>query len=209
MRGIVGVFFLLFILIRPGPGEPIDSFQIPERPVPHRYVNDFAQVLNADQNANLENELRVYSDKYHQQIAVVTMENAGAGDLQPYTEEMIRKWRIGFDYDEKGVLILVNMNTKKVYIGVGDGLEQQLTPTGNLDMIKRDVIPAFTKSDYYGGLRQCINGIEIMLIPLHELKAYSETRRSGRIYFILAGFVLVLSVIGYIIFFPHKKSPAA
>ncbi|HVB02989.1 MAG TPA: TPM domain-containing protein [Chitinophagaceae bacterium] len=185
-----------------------DTLHIPDRPVPHRYVNDMAHVLNQDQRNSLEISLRTYARENHQVIAVTIMDSTGQNDLGDYSRAMIKKWQIGYSDDEKGVLILVDMHTKKVFIGVGDGLQSQLDPTVNLNMVKKDVIPAFGKSDYYTGLRKAINGIEISLIPASVIKNYVDNRKSATKYFLIAGLVLVLAIAGYFIFFPRGQTPA-
>lgn len=206
MRAFIG--FILFAVLLPAfsVAAVSDTLNIPDRPSPRKYVNDFTNTLNRDQRGNLENSLRNYSEENHQEIVIAIVDSTGQEDLSEYAYELIKKWKIGYNDDEKGIVILVDMHFKKVAIGIGDGLEHQLSPSTGLNLVKKFVVPAFAKSDYYGGLTRCAQGIEVMLIPVSVLKSYTDNYHKGRNYFIIAALILVVTLLGYFILFGRTKS---
>ena len=112
-------FLLAWILLGAAvwvAAEPIASLQ------PTNYVNDFAGVLDAATQAQLNDLCQQVDQKAHAQIAVVTVKSLDGQDAVSYAVALYQKWGIGAKGKDRGVLILLATNDHKYWTTVGYGL---------------------------------------------------------------------------------------
>src|SRR5690242_17831216 len=120
---------------------------VPNRPLPEHLVNDFAQVLLPEQQQRLEEKLQEYLRSAKIELVVAVMEATGQEDLRDYSDAMMKKWKIGAGVNGRGLLLLVDMQSKKVFVGIGEGLKQQLIEETCMRIIRHDIVPAFQKHE--------------------------------------------------------------
>jgi uncharacterized protein len=105
----------------------ISVAQIPDRPVPPRLVNDFANVLSQIESAQLEDTLVQFARTTSTQIVVVTIPDLEGNDPGDYAFRLGEKWGVGQKDKDNGIVILVKPkqgNSKgQVFIATGYGLE--------------------------------------------------------------------------------------
>ncbi len=169
------LFFLtliLFLITKP-------AFTI-SYPSPQGYVNDFANILKAEERTGLENLLLAIEKKTTVEIVVVTIPELGGETLEEYTHGLFNRWGIGKKGKDNGVLILVVFRERKIRIEVGYGLEP-LLPDGKCGEIIRTVLtPAFQKGEFGSGLYQAAEIIssviqgEVSTIPPQRKVSRSE-----------------------------------
>jgi uncharacterized protein len=146
--GAVPIALLTWILLGTGvsvSAEPIASLQ------PHNYVNDFAGVLDASTQAQLNALCQQVDEKAHAQIALVTVKSTDGEDVFSYAVDLYQKWGIGKKGSDRGVLILVATQDRKFGASVGYGLEPIL-PDGKVGGFRREASPYLTRGDYDTGL---------------------------------------------------------
>ena len=86
---------------------PLLAQVIPERPVPPRLVNDFANILSADEVNRLENKLVVFNDSTSTQIAIIIVKSLNGYDKNDLAQRIGEKWGVGRKGKNNGVVILV------------------------------------------------------------------------------------------------------
>jgi len=121
--------------------EPIDSLH------PSNYVNDFAGVLDASTQAQLNDLCLQIDQKAHAQIAVVTVKTLDGQDPVSYAVALYQKWGIGAKGKDRGVLILLATDDHKYWTSVGYGLEAIL-PDGKVGGFGREAVPLLKNGDY-------------------------------------------------------------
>jgi uncharacterized protein len=144
--------FLVAVILR---GQP----SVPDRPNPPRLVNDFAGLLSADENRQLERELVSYNDSSSNQMAVVTLKSLGDYAIEDYALEMGRKWGVGRKAKNNGVLIIVSVDPRKINISPGYGLEGALPDLLCKRIITNEITPSFKQGQYYLGLSNGVKSI--------------------------------------------------
>lgn len=117
-------------------------------------MHDFAEILDANQEASLNNFLIGYADTTSTQIVIVTMANIGGDDPNLYAAELGEKWGVGSKGADNGLILLVAIEERKVAIQNGYGLEPYLTDAKSRLIIENYIIPAFKQDDYYEGIQQ-------------------------------------------------------
>ncbi len=136
------VFFTFFLL--EGHVLAADT-QIPT-PVGDVYVQDFADVLSADEENQLKSIGRNLEDQTTAQVAVLTVNTIGDKTIADYANEAFRQYGIGSKEENNGVLLVLAMNERQVRIEVGYGLEGRI-PDGKAGRILDDQAIPYLKQN--------------------------------------------------------------
>lgn len=157
--------------------------QIPDRPVPPRLVNDFANVLTDSERAQLEDVLVKFANTTSTQIVIVSVTDLEGNDPGDYAFQLGEKWGVGQKGSDNGIVILVKPkqgNSKgQVFIATGYGLEGILPDAVvNSTVIDYEMIPRFKENDYFGGIS---NGAKVIMdITRGEYTAEQYQQKVGQ-----------------------------
>src|ERR1700733_8135699 len=99
-------------------------------PAPTGYIDDYAGVISASANTELEAISNEVHNKTRAQIFLVTVKSTEGEEVQTFANELFAKWKIGEKKTDRGVLLLFAIDDHKRWIEVGYGLE------GNLNAAK-------------------------------------------------------------------------
>lgn len=134
--------------------------QIPPKPTAAAgiYVQDYAQVLSAEDKRRLLSIGQELDDKTTAQLAVVTVKTLDGQPIEDYALSILREWGIGSNEKNNGALIVVAVQDRRSRIEVGYGLEGLLTDglTGRIQ--DQTMIPYFRKGNYAAGI---VNGYAV------------------------------------------------
>ncbi len=134
--------------------------QIPPKPTAAAgiYVQDYAQVLSAEDKNRLLSIGQELDDKTTAQLAVVTVKTLDGQPIEDYALSILREWGIGSKEKNNGALIVVAVQDRRSRIEVGYGLEGLLTDglTGRIQ--DQAMIPYFRKGNYAAGI---VNGYAV------------------------------------------------
>src|SRR5262245_40636789 len=144
-------FVLLLVpgsrLARASAGDPLPSLTEP--------VNDFAHIIDATSAAEMDREIRALKDASGDVVVVVTVPTIeGYGDIREYANKLFQNngRGIGEKGKDNGLLILLALKERRVWIEVGYDLEQWVTD-GYAGETARDVMmPEFRRGLYGPGL---------------------------------------------------------
>jgi len=131
----------------------------PERPNPPKLVNDFANILGDGEELTLEKKLLAYNDSTSTQIAVVTINSLNGNDIGDYSFRLAEKWEIGQKGKDNGVLMLVAMEDRKMFIATGYGLEAVIPDAFAKRIIENYMRPNFRNNNYYKGIDEATSVI--------------------------------------------------
>ena len=142
------VFHLLLVLLSflllEGHAFAKDT-QIPT-PVGDIYVQDFADVLTANEENQLKSLGRNLEDQTTAQVAVLTVKTTGDKPIAEYANEALRQYGIGSKEKDNGVLLVLATDDHQVRIEVGYGLEGRL-PDGKTGRILDDHAIPYLKAN--------------------------------------------------------------
>ncbi len=122
----------------------------PEKP--STLVSDYAGVLSASQKQSLEQKLVAFSDSSSTQIAIAILKSVGEYDINEYALALGRKWGVGQNGKNNGIMIVVAVGDRKISIQTGYGVEGALPDVYARRIIDNDIKPNFKAGDYYAGL---------------------------------------------------------
>lgn len=118
------------------------------------YVYDEAGIISN----NLKNEIitvnRNLESQVGAQIVVAVVENLkGSSGAQEYANKLFEKWQIGNTERDNGILMLIAMEEKDMWIEIGYGLEGAI-PDGKAGEIRdKYILPYFSQDQYEEGIR--------------------------------------------------------
>lgn len=134
--------------------------QIPPKPTAAAgiYVQDYAQILSAEDKRRLLSIGQELDDKTTAQLAVVTVKTLDGQPIEDYALAILREWGIGSKEKNNGALIVVAVQDRRSRIEVGYGLEGLLSDglTGRIQ--DQAMIPYFRKGNYAAGI---VNGYAV------------------------------------------------
>lgn len=138
--------------------------QLPTPSVPPRLVNDFSGILSDGQVSSLEQMLVNYNDTTSTQFLVLIVDDLQGYDIHEYATEIGHRWGVGQKGKDNGAVIVVKPKKSegkgRATISVGYGLEQYITDAASKRIIEKEMIPAFSKNDYYTGI---VNAVKVMM----------------------------------------------
>ncbi len=145
------MFWLAAALVEAAP-------QVPP-PSPAAYVNDYANLLDAETFAELSGVGQALEEKTGAELVLVTVESLEGAPIEEYALALFRGWGLGKKEKNNGVLLLVDRErllagqSGKVRIEVGYGLEGAI-PDGKAGYIlDYYVLPEWEQEDYAAGIR--------------------------------------------------------
>jgi uncharacterized protein len=191
---LVAVFVLLGVF---AAAESVSQLK------PTGYVNDFADVLDAQTKAQIEDLCTQIDQKAHAQIALVTINSLDGNDIESYAVDLFHKWGVGAKASDKGVLILYAIKDHRARIEVGYGLEPIL-PDGKVGGFQRDAIPLMRSGDYSQALFLVTSRVADVIasdagVQITHAQPRAPTRRPQKEVHISFGGIVLLIIIFLII----------
>lgn len=124
------------------------------------YVNDYAGVMTAQGKEQLETRLSQLEKDTTAQVFVATIKSLEGGEIQDYANRLFEAWKIGQKDKNNGVLLLVALDDRKMWIEVGYGLEPIITDARAGRIRDDNIIPAFKEGNYEKGITDGAAAIE-------------------------------------------------
>ena len=147
-------------------------------------VVDLANMIKADDEADLTARLKEHQSKTGNQVAVLTIASLEGEALEEYSLRVARTWALGQKDINNGVLFLVAKNDRKMRIEVGYGLEATLTDAIASFIIRGTITPLFKQGLFNGGIvagvGQIIDVLESDEAALEEWRQRSKKTSSGK-----------------------------
>ena len=142
-------------------------------PSPTGRISDFAQVIDAQTEAQIDRDLDQLEQQTSSEIAVATVTSLEGLSVEEYANRLFQQWGIGRAKDDNGVLVLVAPADHKMRIEVGYGLEGVL-PDGLAGQIIREAFtPRFKADDYSGGIQEGVARL-IAVVQKHQVLTPEE-----------------------------------
>ena len=107
-------------------------------------VVDQANIMTPQSLIDLEAKLKELEDKSSIQLVVATVKSLQGSDVETYTNELFRFWKLGEVKKNNGALLLIAPEEHKVRIEVGYGLEGTLTDALSSVIISSAIIDPIT-----------------------------------------------------------------
>lgn len=180
------LFFLLILHLG------LFAQNIPERPNPPRLVNDYYNLLSANEQNILEQKLRIYNDTTSTQIAVVILASIEGADIADYSFQLGDKWGIGQKGKDNGVLLLIAVEDRQMFIATGYGMEGVIPDATAHHIINSYITPNFKKGNFYQGLDEATDVIIGLASGEYSAEKVNEKPGNGTFLILLLLFIVFI-----------------
>lgn len=174
------------------------------------YVNDFAGVLSSSTYNEIFNLSLGLDNASGAQIVVATIDTTNGTAMATYATKLAREWGIGDAYEDNGVLILLAVKDREVYIAIGRGLEGIL-PDGKTGRLIREYgKPYYKDNEFDTGTLELYKAVYSVVAEdygLSILDGYESAVQDGPV--ISTGYrvlLIVITIAIIIIFISTKPS---
>lgn len=137
-------------------------------PKPTGRVNDFAGVLDASVEAEIDQLLADLERKTTSEVAVAVVTSLDGMSVEEYANRMFKAWGVGQAKEDNGVLVLVAPTEREMRIEVGYGLEGVLPDGLAGQIIREQFTPRFRDDDYPGGIRDGVRRV-VEVVERHQV----------------------------------------
>jgi uncharacterized protein len=179
----------------------------PTIPAPRGLVNDFAGILDGATVRDLESLIAELKAKTGAEIAVVTVGTTSPLSTFDYAMRVAEEWKPGAKGKDNGVVFLVAVEDRQLFILTGYGIEGAL-PDGKVGEIRdRVIVPHFRAGDMAGGIRAGTESIAstiageygVQLSGAHQQRPAVQRNQAPAFVFLIALILLIvlLSRLGY------------
>lgn len=127
-------------------------------PVPdyRAHVTDTARALGDADRAALERQLADFETQRGTQIGVLIVPSTAPEDIADYSQRVADAWKLGRAGVGDGLLIVVAVQDRRVRIAPFKALEGAIPDVLAKRIIDQQMVPAFRRGDYAGGLRDAL-----------------------------------------------------
>ena len=152
------------LLASPTPAQPARPAPAPAEtaplPPPKGFVNDFAEVIDAQTEGALEARLGRLKERAKIEMAVATVETTGGQAIADYALGVARGWGIGPPAGEEGggVLLLLAVKDRKWEIRVSRSLEADI-PNDVIREIGGSMTAGLRAGNYGGAVNACVDSL--------------------------------------------------
>ena len=143
-------------------------------------VVDQANLLNPQQKQILTDKLQSIYRQGLAQAAVVIVPTTNGMPIFDYALQVAEKWQLGESDTDDGLLIVMAVNDRTIYILTGYGLEGVMPDAAVNRIIREDITPYFKKNDYAAGLLAGVNSLEARLKADPEVLARADAQAAER-----------------------------
>jgi len=139
----VGMALLLLLILVP----MTQAATIPKA-VGDIYTQDFAGLLSKEQKAEINQMAARLDDATGAQIAVLTVKSLNGTDIQSFANQAFREYELGDAEKNNGVLLVIDIESRELWVEVGYGLEGAL-PDGKVGRILDEYTVPYAKKDQF------------------------------------------------------------
>ena len=186
-------------------GSQASALEVPPAPTLERPIVDQTGTLSDDEITSLSSQIAQSRQQKSYQIGILLIPTLGSDEyLEGYSLKVARQWGVGEKDKDNGVLLLVVRNDRKVRIEVGRHLEGDLTDVRASRIIRNVITPKFRAGDFYGGISEAVNSIQLAVEAKTDPKLAANTNSSSSsvidgietaFFFVIFGFIWLGSML--------------
>ena len=148
-----GLFFIIQLLFIVPVSRAV------EIPVLTGRVNDYASMISAQAEAQINEKLALLEENESTQVVVLTIESLEGEPLEDFSIRLVEAWKIGQEEFDNGVVLLAVKKDRMLRIEVGYGLEGALTDLTAGRIVDNGIVPLFKKGQFDQGFVQGVDMI--------------------------------------------------
>lgn len=192
MRKHFLILFIVLLII------PLNVFSLVEKSV-NEYITDQGQLLSDETEEYIYNNSKYLDDIIHLDYYVVTVDNLSNLEIEEYADKLYRK----FNLREKGILILISKDDRKMRVKVGEELSDVVYPQIIDEYINNFFMTSFKNGNWDEGIKNGYSAFYKLLcnyydIDSSDIEVYRDNFITKYQTYIIIIIIWIIMIIGYI-----------
>ncbi len=150
-RRFVAAWVLALLMSLPVLGQVI--------PPSGEWVTDRAGLLSQSEIQSLSASLAGHEKNSSTQIVIVILPDLGGMSASSYAFELGDTWGVGQKGEDNGIVLLVSVGDREVFIATGYGVEGAVPDVIAGRIIREIITPNFRRGRYYDGLQTAVDAL--------------------------------------------------
>ena len=142
------------------PCWALDAAGLQAVPALRAHVMDETGTLAASDAAALEQQLSEFERQRGAQIVVLLVSTTAPEDIADYSQRVAEAWKLGRAGVGDGLLLVAALQDRRVRIAPYKTLEGAIPDVVAKRIIDQQIVPAFRRGDYAGGLRDALTQLQ-------------------------------------------------
>ena len=142
------------------PCWALDAAGLQAVPALRAHVMDETGTLDASDAAALEQQLSAFERQRGAQIVVLLVSTTAPEDIADYSQRVAEAWKLGRAGVGDGLLLVAALQDRRVRIAPYKTLEGAIPDVVAKRIIDQQIVPAFRRGDYAGGLRDALTQLQ-------------------------------------------------
>ncbi|HUF11149.1 MAG TPA: TPM domain-containing protein [Rhodothermales bacterium] len=164
------------------------------------WVTDRAGLLSSSEIQSLSAMLAGHQQSSSTQIVIIILDDLDGRDASSYAFELGESWGVGQSGVDNGIVLLVSVGDRQVFIATGYGVEASVPDVIAGRIVREIITPSFRQGRYFEGLQSAVEAlIEATQgqVPSRLAESRAEAPDVRRIMFIL--FVIAIVMIVFLV----------
>ena len=146
------------------PCWALDATGLQLVPALRAHVMDETGTLAASDTAALEQQLAEFERQRGAQIVVLLVNSTAPEDIADYSQRVAEAWKLGRAGVGDGLLLIAALQDRRVRIAPYKTLEGAIPDVVAKRIIDQQIVPAFRRGDYAGGLRDALAQLQARIV---------------------------------------------
>ncbi len=148
-------------------------------PAPANHFNDYAGLVSPATATDLNSQLEQFERATSNQVVVAIYPKMQSdSSVEDYAVRVAQSWKVGQAGKNNGIVLFIFRDSHQVWITVGYGLEGVVTDALAKEIVSNEIIPAFKRGDFEGGVRAGVTAL--MAAARGEYKGTGRTVLDGK-----------------------------
>ncbi len=146
------------------PCWALDATGLQPVPALRAHVMDETGTLAASDTAALEQQLAEFERQRGAQIVVLLVNSTAPEDIADYSQRVAEAWKLGRAGVGDGLLLIAALQDRRVRIAPYKTLGGAIPDVVAKRIIDQQIVPAFRRGDYAGGLRDALAQLQARIV---------------------------------------------
>jgi len=123
------------------------------------FVTDTTGILTLGEEQSLESELTLFRTETSNEIAVLIVPTLNGESIADVAVDVGRTWGVGTRENDNGILLLIAIEDRELFIATGYGLEGAVPDITAKHIIEEEITPSFREGNYAEGIQKGVTAL--------------------------------------------------
>ncbi len=169
-------FFVLILNQSIAQSFSIDNIRPIKTTTSNSYVSNQDNIFSENAYNLLNQKLDSLEKATTAQVAVVALQSSGEMDAREISMQLFKKWMVGQKESNNGLIVVLVVDRREVFIRTGYGLEGAITDAKSTQIVNRIMAPYFKNGDWDNGMIAAIDEISRLINQEYATEGFAQKK---------------------------------